>query len=75
VHGSASAHFTLPAPGRVRASIIDALGTERSAQFDGTLGAGEHVLPLDLADLPDGWYFLRVQTGSASMAVPVRVLQ
>jgi hypothetical protein len=56
-------HLQLSAPGDVRVAVTNALGEEVTVLLDGSLEAGEHVLPLNTMQLPSGVYYVRMNGG------------
>jgi Secretion system C-terminal sorting domain/Domain of unknown function (DUF4397) len=62
----ANLNFDLASPSDVQIQIVNAMGAVvQSSKFAG-LAKGTHQLPLDLANMPDGYYFVKLQTASGS---------
>jgi hypothetical protein len=61
--GKMIVRYSLPEQGRASISIIDVLGTTHQSVFSGPIGAGDHELMLDASTLPNGTYYVRVETG------------
>ena len=59
-------YFTMPSDASVRVSLMDGLGRQPQILQDGFAHAGVNMLPLDPAQLPNGLYFLRVESGEKS---------
>src|SRR5262249_34041851 len=57
--------FRLPAPDDLVVRVHDVAGRERAVHRFTALAAGEHVLPLDLSDLPGGVYAVTIRSGAA----------
>jgi hypothetical protein len=66
--------YTSPKVERVKLSLFNALGQEIALLHDTELLAGEHVFALS-SKIPEGAYFLRVQTHSFSHSKFVQVLR
>lgn len=60
--------LTIPRREEVRLTLHNTLGEEVAAVFNGTLDAGEKIVPISAGNLPSGTYFLRVAVGSAFLA-------
>ncbi len=61
-----TAAFTLAERGAVRIELVDLLGRHLRTVADATMEAGEHALPIDLADILPGTYFLELTTAGAA---------
>ncbi|MBD3286289.1 T9SS type A sorting domain-containing protein [candidate division WOR-3 bacterium] len=55
-------HFSLPGAGRVSIDAFDACGRRVKHVLSGFYDAGEHQSPLELSGIPNGVYFIRLQT-------------
>ncbi len=73
VAGGGTVRLTLPAAGRVRVAVYDALGREVAVLMDGERVAGELALALDASRLAPGVYAVRADAGGASAARRVTV--
>ncbi len=58
---STMVRFDLPAAGRVRIAVFNAIGEEVVTLVDGVREAGAQSVEFDAADLPGGVYFCRLQ--------------
>jgi hypothetical protein len=58
--------FTLPSECPVRISLMDALGRESHVLMNGMAHAGRNTLQLDPAELMNGTFFLRMESGGNS---------
>ncbi len=47
-------------------AVYDITGKQVSSLADETQNAGEHVARLDITDLPEGMYIIRLQAGNES---------
>ena len=63
-----TAEVDVPAAGRARLTLHDALGREVAVLHDAPLAAGRHEIPLDVARLAAGVYVLRWVSGSEAVA-------
>ncbi len=68
VRGQGAVHMTLPRPARVRLSVHDILGRERSLVADQDFPDGTSVLPLSVAGLGPGVYFCHLYSGTTTIA-------
>lgn len=73
----ATVRFTLTQREHVTLKLYNALGVEVASLLDAEVRAGEHSLPVSLSAiaLPQGAYFLRLQTPTFSHTQPVQVLR
>lgn len=55
--------YDLPEPTEVSIQLYNILGVWVKEILSEKMEAGEHVQPVDLADLPPGWYFIRLMAG------------
>lgn len=63
--------FTVPGKNeRVRLSLLSINGAEIKTVFDGRPGAGEHWVSIESSHLAAGVYFVHMQQGAKSYAVP-----
>lgn len=69
--GAFSFSLRLPVATKVSIDLLDEEGKVRQSVFMGSLPAGEHDFRVDLTGLPARNYFLRVNDGVFSQAVPV----
>ena len=53
---------------RVKLTIMNGMGQEVDALFDGTMQGGAHTLTWNASDYPSGAYYYRLEVGP-SMAV------
>lgn len=60
VQSRAQVRLALGQSGNARLALYDVLGREVRVLHEGTLAAGEHVIPLDAASLGSGLYLLRL---------------
>ena len=58
--------FTLPSESQVRISLLDPLGRESQVLMNGMAHSGVNTLSLDPANLMNGTYFLRIESGGNS---------
>jgi len=63
VRGSARLAFDLPTPARVRLAVVDALGREVVAVFDGEREAGRHTASVSVDGFAPGLYVVRLAAG------------
>lgn len=75
LRGAGTIGFTLPAPSRVRLSVLDVQGREVAVLEDGERAAGAHVARLPGGALPPGLYFVRLRAGSAELLRRIVVLR
>ena len=68
VVGATTVRVTLVQPAAVRLEVLDALGRRVAVVTDGSLGAGDHVLPWDATGLAPGVYLARLSVGDATTA-------
>ncbi len=61
---STTIRYAVPTTGRVRLSVYDILGREVKALVDEVMGAGEHAVQFNGADLSSGIYFYRLTAGT-----------
>jgi hypothetical protein len=73
----ATVSFTLTQREHATLKLYNALGVEVASLLDAEMIAGEHSLPVSLSAiaLPQGAYFLRLQTPTFSTTKPVQVLR
>lgn len=71
--GRASLTLRLGETQDVSAEVYDAQGRRVALAWSGPLGAGEHALPLEAADLPPGVYVVRVTAGAYRGAFPLTI--
>ncbi|UCD04648.1 MAG: T9SS type A sorting domain-containing protein [candidate division WOR-3 bacterium] len=64
--GMTSIRFSIPQAAHVRLAIYDLIGQEVAELVDGHMPAGQHSIAFDGNDLPNGVYFYRLNTGSAT---------
>jgi hypothetical protein len=57
-----SINYFLPQQGRVAIAVIDILGNTQKTIFSGLLGEGAHNAQINASDLPNGSYYVRVET-------------
>jgi hypothetical protein len=57
-----SINYYLPQQGRVAIAVIDVLGNTQKTIFSGLLGEGMHNAQINASDLPNGSYYVRVET-------------
>jgi hypothetical protein len=67
--------FTLPEPGHITLTLIDALGNRLATLLDGTLPGGERQQEIDMAGFPPGTYFVRLACGGAIQQCRIVKLQ
>jgi len=58
-----------------RLTLVNALGNEVLFVFEGSSAAGTHEYSFSTANLPQGTYFLRLQTPTFSQTKPVQVIR
>lgn len=56
-------NYQVPQPGRVRMTLHDTMGRELRTLLDQEQAAGTFELPVSLAGLPAGMYYVIFQTG------------
>lgn len=61
---SISIEFTLPFEGHTRLELFSVDGKRIRRIIDGIVGSGNHLIVLDVGDLPNGVYFYRLDYGS-----------
>ena len=71
--GRTALDLELTAAADVRIEAFDALGRRIALKHSGPLGAGAHVIPLDLSGWSSGVYVLRVEAGHWRRTTPVIV--
>ncbi|MCS6808990.1 MAG: CUB domain-containing protein, partial [Bacteroidota bacterium] len=64
----AIAGIMLPEPGYTSVTITNLFGQTVKVVAQGEMLAGEYNVPLDIGDLPQGMYIVRVQTATQSVA-------
>jgi len=69
----ATLQLSLRDPQQVRAELIDAMGRTVAVPFNGRMSAGAGTIPLNVATLPAGFYFVRIATGSTVALRPLTV--
>ena len=52
---------------RVNMTLLDVLGRSEKTVADGMLNAGDHSYSLDVSTLPNGTYYLRIQSASQTL--------
>jgi hypothetical protein len=62
--GVSSFRFQVPGYEHVTLKIYDLHGREVAVALDKELPAGEHIVPFDASDIPDGIYLIRLQAGN-----------
>ena len=72
--------FSLPAPGKARLAVYDALGRKIKVLLDEEVKAGSHRVRWDASDnqgrpLPSGVYFLRLEVGKTALTRKVVVIR
>ncbi|HVZ40183.1 MAG TPA: hypothetical protein VHI13_12970 [Candidatus Kapabacteria bacterium] len=75
-HGSAvSAHLTLPAACMVTIAIVDNAGAIVGTPIEQPtlMAAGEHAVPIEVANLPAGRYYCRIACGGTVLAQPLTI--
>ena len=79
VHGSAPSatmHVTLVQKATITAHILNSLGQIVSTPaHHKAVNAGSTIVPLDIAHLPNGMYFVRVATDQSIKTVPVSIVR
>lgn len=73
--GAAPVRFAMPRGGDVRVSVLDVMGREVRVLADGAFAAGRHSVTLESATLPPGLFFVRVQSGGASLTRRVAIVR
>ena len=58
--------FTLPFEGHTRLELFSVDGKRIRRIIDGSVGSGDHIVVLDVSDLPNGVYYYRLEYGSYS---------
>lgn len=61
-----SIRFSIPEAAHVRLAVYDLIGQEVAKLVDRHMPAGQHGIAFDGNDLPNGVYFYRLSTGSAT---------
>lgn len=74
-HGAAPVRFAMPRGGNVRVSVLDVMGREVRVLADAAFAAGRHSVTLESATLPPGLFFVRVQSGGASLTRRVAIVR
>lgn len=69
--GEAGLTYTLRNPGRVRITVLNALGQEVTGYPVHQREAGRYELQLNLADIPPGVYYCRVEAGDRVAVRPL----
>lgn len=67
--------YRLLQPADVRVALHDALGRRVLEIAAGRQSAGEHVLTLDAAGRPSGWYAIRLEANGEARTMPVLLLK
>jgi hypothetical protein len=65
----------LPALSAARLLLVDMLGRRSRTLVDGHLDAGGHQLSLDLSDLPEGAYYLLLETAEGRASRALRIVR
>ncbi|HEX8298670.1 MAG TPA: FG-GAP-like repeat-containing protein [Rubricoccaceae bacterium] len=73
--GTTRLAFGLAQPGPARLTLTDVLGREVGVAFDGTVGAGEQTVSVDVAGLAPGVYTARLSAEGAVRSVRLTVAQ
>jgi hypothetical protein len=73
MNSEANITLTTGAFDRVQMVLLDVLGHTVQAVADGTLSAGDHSYSLDVSRIPDGTYYLRIQTSSQTVTKSIVV--
>jgi len=60
------ASFTLPGDGKIRLTLLNAVGTRMVELVDANLSSGNHRIPLKTAGLTPGMYFLKMEITDSS---------
>jgi photosystem II stability/assembly factor-like uncharacterized protein len=63
-------HITMRHPGHLRIELVDSRGERVAVLRDAVMAEGEHVIPVDLRDLPEGIYFCRLSMNGTSFSTP-----
>jgi alpha-amylase len=66
-HGTVTLRFTLPAAGSVRLAVYDVGGRRVATLLDGSMAAGTHEARWVGADAAAGLYFVRLESGGATV--------
>ena len=66
ISSSTNISFLLPGEAQVRISLMDALGKQSQVLMNGMAHSGMNMLTLDPANLMNGTYFLRMESGGNS---------
>ncbi len=73
--GEGAVRFTLPEAGRARVEVFDLQGRLVATALDRALPAGEHAVPLAMADRAGGIYFVRLTGPGVSATTRVVLLR
>ncbi len=71
----ATVRITLSKQEHVKVSLYDVLGRQIAQLFDKELSIGEHTVSVSAITIPQGVYFLRLQTPTFFQTKPVQVLR
>ncbi|MDA3843697.1 MAG: T9SS type A sorting domain-containing protein [Candidatus Kapabacteria bacterium] len=55
--------FNISEPARVKLEILDISGNFINSFYQGLKSAGQHEIPVDVADYPNGAYIVRMTAG------------
>ncbi len=75
VRSQTAIRYTLPAPGRMRLSVVDVLGREVALLATGEQAAGTHEAPFDASRLAPGVYTLRLVAAGAAATARITVVR
>jgi photosystem II stability/assembly factor-like uncharacterized protein len=62
--------LTMPHAGHLRIELVDSRGARVAVLSDALMAAGEHMVTVDVRDIPEGVYFCRLSMDGTSFSTP-----
>ena len=75
IMGTGTLKYNMPDAGDVKISMFNALGQEIATLYEGTAESGENTLTVSTDNLPQGVYYILVNTSTATGSAKVTVLK
>jgi len=69
--GWAQAELHLPSNGKLKAELLDVQGNKIKSLYNSDLQRGNYILPVSLADVPQGFYLLNIRFNEKSAVLRV----